>query len=75
MEWIEDKPYLLTITCAGMPKACYSSVTWENFEVNSSFSGKKKPKRVKGGIVLADDDFTIKARKGLTKKGKNGKIN
>lgn len=50
----------LSITCAGMPQACYEFVTWENFFEGSSFKGKLQPKHVKGGIVLKDIDFTIK---------------
>lgn len=50
----------LSITCAGMPEACYEFVTWENFFEGNSFTGKLQPKHVKGGIVLKDIDFTIK---------------
>lgn len=50
----------LSITCAGMPQACYEFVTWENFYEGSSYKGKLQPKHVKGGIVLKDIDFTIK---------------
>lgn len=51
---------LLKITCAGMPKACYQYVTWENFKEGESFKGKLQPKHVAGGIVLKEIDFTIK---------------
>ena len=50
----------LSITCAGMPQACYEFVTWDNFFEGNSFKGKLQPKHVKGGIVLMDIDFTIK---------------
>lgn len=53
-------PKLLNITCAGMPESCYEFVTWENFHVGASYSGKLQPKHVKGGIVLKDIEFTIK---------------
>lgn len=53
------KPELLNITCSGMPEQCYKHVTWENFFEGASYSGKLQPKRVKGGIVLKDIDFTI----------------
>ncbi|MBQ8426183.1 MAG: hypothetical protein IJX16_00260 [Clostridia bacterium] len=53
-------PKLLSITCAGMPEACYKFVTWENFHEGQSYSGKLQPKHVAGGIVLKDIDFTIK---------------
>lgn len=58
-EGLYDKD-LLNITCAGMPKQCYKYVTWENFYEGSQYSGKLQPKHVKGGIVLAPIDFTIK---------------
>ncbi len=63
VELIDGKYYNLVITCAGMPKDCYKFVTWENFEVGSAYKGKKKPKHVKGGVVLVDEDFTIKKMK------------
>lgn len=50
----------MKITCAGMPSRCYDQVTWENFRVGATYSGKLQPKHVKGGIVLVDCDFTIK---------------
>ena len=52
---------LLKITCAGMPTSCYEHVTWENFHIHESFKGKLVPKHVKGGIILTDTIFTIKA--------------
>ena len=60
MEEIDGK---INITCAGMPKQCYSHVTWENFREGNSFEGKLMPKRVVGGIVLTETDFTIKTSK------------
>ena len=48
------------ITCAGMPKACHKWVNFENFRIGNSFTGKLQPKRVNGGVVLMDVDFTIK---------------
>lgn len=56
-----DNPeYSLKITVAGMPKGCYQHVTFKNFKIGASYSGKKQPKMVKGGVVLSDIDFTIK---------------
>lgn len=55
-----EKGSMLHITCAGMPKSCYSHVTWENFDYFSQFNGKLRPKHVQGGIVLVDTTFTIK---------------
>lgn len=56
-----DKPdYDLKITVSGMPKECYKYVNFDNFEIGAVYRGKKKPKMVKGGVVLADELFTIK---------------
>lgn len=72
--YIEDLPnkegeYSLHVTCAGMPKNVKKLVTWENFhEINEDmllpcrdgfYPGKLLPKRVPGGIVLQDTNFTI----------------
>lgn len=51
----------LVIRCAGMPNSCHSQVTWENFVAGSCFSGKLQAKNVKGGQILIDTTFTIKA--------------
>ena len=50
---------LLNITCAGMPEACYPFVNWDNFHEGNTFPGKLLPKRVKGGIVLQETEYTI----------------
>ena len=52
--------YELKITVAGMPKDCYQYVDFDNFKIGASYSGKKLPKQVEGGVILADVDFTIK---------------
>lgn len=52
--------YNLKITVAGMPKGCYPYVTFRNFKIGATYNGKMQPKMVKGGVVLADIDFTIK---------------
>ena len=52
--------YYLKITVAGMPKGCYPFVNFKNFKVGASYKGKKQPKRVPGGVVLNEIDFTIK---------------
>lgn len=51
----------MNITCAGMPKACYEHVTFDNFEIGGEFSGKLRPKHVKGGQVLIPTPFKIRA--------------
>lgn len=56
----KDGFYKLKITVAGMPKGCYPYVTFNNFKIGASYTGKKQPKMVKGGVVLSDIDFTIK---------------
>ena len=43
-----------------MPKGCYDQVNFRNFKIGATFVGKKQPKKVKGGVVLASVDFTIK---------------
>lgn len=52
--------YKLKITVAGMPSGCYNQVTFNNFKLGASYSGKKQPKIVKGGVILREVDFTIK---------------
>ena len=52
--------YKLKITVAGMPVGCYPEVTFKNFKLGASYSGKKQPKIVKGGVILKEVDFTIK---------------
>lgn len=54
----EDKYW--KITCAGMPKSCYAYVNFENFRVGSKFEGKLQRKRVSGGVILKNVDFTLK---------------
>ena len=61
--WDNPKAYdkkKFKITCAGMPKACHKYVTFDNFRTGNSFTGRLQPKRVDGGVVLMDVDFTIK---------------
>ena len=55
-----DPEYTLKVTVAGMPKACHDQVTFKNFEIGATYTGKIQPKLVKGGVVLRDLDFTIK---------------
>lgn len=55
-----DPEYELKITVAGMPKDCYKQVNFNNFKIGASYSGKRQPKNVKGGVVLQEVDFTIK---------------
>lgn len=50
----------LKITCAGLPAASHKFVTWENFKIGSSYSGKLVPKQVTGGTILEEILFTLK---------------
>lgn len=60
--WNTDKydEKKVKITCAGMPSSCYQYVTFDNFNPGMKYSGKLLPKRVEGGVVLQDTEFTIK---------------
>ena len=42
-----------------MPKECYKYVTPENFRVGMKFEGKLQAKRVIGGVILKEIDYTI----------------
>lgn len=62
----------LSVTCAGLPKRCYTSdpdklgnthtinVTWDNFHPKAVYGGKLSHTHVPGGIILKEIDFTIK---------------
>lgn len=56
----------LDVKCAGMPKNCKKAITKENFKIGFTTKGmassyqKLVPKRVKGGVILVETDFTIK---------------
>lgn len=52
--------YELKITVAGMPASCHEQVTFSNFNIGASYTGKLQPKVVKGGMILKDIDYTIK---------------
>ena len=79
-KFIRQKTYLklidneIHICCAGMPKSCYSYVTWENFKEGFSCGGKLMYKHVVGGVKLVETEFTIKADKKLTKNIKEFKF-
>ena len=65
-KFIRAKTYMETtengveVTCAGMPDNIKAQVTYDNFEVGSTFDGKLMPKRFKGGVVLMPTTFTLK---------------
>lgn len=57
----EEKVYTqIKVTCAGLPHKCHDQVTYDNFKSGLVVSGKLQHKRVKGGVILKDIDFTIK---------------
>ena len=57
----ENPQFDLKVTVAGMPAYLHEQVNFKNFKIGATYSGKKQPRQVKGGVVLADVDFTIKA--------------
>lgn len=61
--YIEEIENEMHITCAGMPKSCYSQVEWENFKTGFTCGGKLTFKHVKGGVKLVETEFTIKEEK------------
>ena len=53
-----DKPI---VKCCGLPDGARESVDYDNFIIGASFTNaKKSPKRVVGGVVLHESDFTLK---------------
>ncbi len=57
----KDQYYKLKITVAGMPESCHDQVTFQNFRIGATYSGKLKHTTVRGGVVLEEIDFNIKA--------------
>lgn len=55
------------ITCAGMPERCKEIFLKEHpitdFKYGLKVRGKLVPKRIKGGVILVETDFTLKERK------------
>lgn len=58
-KFIRQKCYLeeidgkMNITCAGMPKSCYSYVEWEKFKTGFTCGGKLTYKHVKGRCKIS----------------------
>lgn len=73
-KWLRPKTYIinsiedgLSITCAGMPDCIKENIistgikeAFNLFSYGNSFKGKLLPKRVEGGVILFDTEFTIK---------------
>lgn len=74
-KWLRAKTYImeseedgLTIACAGMPENVKQEIlslgteeAFNNFTYGAVYSGKLLPKRIKGGVILCDTEFTIKS--------------
>ena len=63
---IGAKKYILTTTdneivckCAGLPSDVRETITYEQFNMGASFTGKKQRFAIPGGYVLKEVDFTI----------------
>lgn len=56
----DDPEWGLKVTVSGMPEDCKDQVKFNNFIIGVTYSGKKQPKTVKGGVILQSIDFTIK---------------
>ena len=56
----DGKCYHLNVKCAGMNDAIKEKVTFDNFHVGFTSSGKLVPRNVRGGVILQDTEFTIK---------------
>lgn len=50
----------IEVHVAGLPARCHKYVTFDNFRAGATYEGKLYQHRVKGGIVLIEDTFTIK---------------
>ena len=55
-----DSGYSLKVVVAGMPENCGDQVTFDNFKIGATYTDKKQPVAVPGGVVLKSIDFTIK---------------
>ena len=54
-----DPEFKLKVTVAGMPEDCADQVNFKNFKIGATYTNKKQPEIVKGGVILKDIDFTI----------------
>jgi len=55
-----DRPTKNEVHVAGMPARCHDQVTFENFEIGATYTGKLYRKNVPGGVVLYEGDFKIR---------------
>ena len=49
----------LKVTVAGMPRACHKHVSFDNFKIGTLYPGKIVSKKVRGGTVLIDTEYTL----------------
>lgn len=65
-KYLKAKSYIkliegkIKVTCAGLPDKVKEQVNFTNFNIGSCFKGKLLAKKVKGGTILKDTEFTIK---------------
>ena len=57
---LNDVYIQLHVCCAGLPHKSHEFITFDNFVDGLVVGGKLQHKRVKGGVVLKEIDFTIK---------------
>ena len=55
-----DSDYKLKVVVAGMPSSCAEQVDFKNFKIGATYTDKKQPQVVPGGVILKSIDFTIK---------------
>lgn len=55
-----DSDYYLKVVVAGMPSNCSEQVNFKNFKIGATYTDKKQPQIVPGGVILNSIDFTIK---------------
>lgn len=53
---------IMNITIAGLPERCYKHVSYDNFKYGACYKDKLMPIHCRGGIVLKENEFTIKVR-------------
>lgn len=58
---MEDKDGKVDIICAGLPKDARKNLTFEEFKIGLEVDGKLSQKRVKGGVILKNTTYKIKA--------------
>lgn len=58
--YIEEIEGKLKVTVAGLPEETHKNVNFENFNIGLNVENKLSQKRVSGGIVLKNIEYTIK---------------